>query len=120
MSRIPFEVVEQTAQVLANTIDQVLRLKCNDGDRRWQFMLHIVQTGPGGLATYVSNCHRDDAIRMIAEWLERQRTEAFDSTDIKESCWTCGESDPVVSIIGKHRAVRVCLTCSGNAVVLDE
>lgn len=121
MSKVPFETVEQTARLLAALIDKMLQEECNTDDRRWQFMLHLVQTGSGGLATYVSNCHRDDAVRMVSEWLERQRTEASDDIDIDESCWTCGVTKVIGSrFTGRHRRVFICGPCmnSQEAVAL--
>ena len=104
--KVPFELIEQLAQKLAGVIDQSLP----DG---WQFILHVLQTGPEGLLTYVANVERDDAIRVVQEWLQHQDTHEFDSTDITPSCSCCGLSIEAsgYKFTGRHRTVRLCLTC---------
>lgn len=114
MSKVPFEHVEQTARLLANLIDKMLREECDSDDRRWQFILHVVQAGPEGLTTYVSNCHREDAIRMMQEWLEHQKTSTFTSTDIGKCCYTCGAKGTVAKFTGRYRTVHICGACMNS------
>ena len=106
--KIPFERIETLTQELARHVGD----NTPDG---WQFMLHLVQTGPQGFTTYAGNVHREDAIRMHQEWLEHQRDEGkYECTDIEDSCWCCGSKKRLRKFTGKHRTVKLCRECIGR------
>lgn len=102
---VPFESIEVLAQRLARHIAE----QTPDG---WQFVLHLVQQGEGGFATYVSNVQRETAIRFHVEWLERMKVDGqYLDTDITDACWCCGGKRRLRTFRGPQRMVSICRQC---------
>lgn len=68
MGREPLE----TAEVYAQRLARILKSAMPQG---WGFLLFLVSFGEKGFTTYVSNCDREDAIRMVEEWLKTVKNE---------------------------------------------
>ena len=104
MTKVPFERIETLAQEAARAVDKLTPVG-------WGFLIFLTSHGDAGYTTYVSSIEREDAVRMIEEWMERMKVEGFESTDIRSRCWLCGTLDNLHEIKGPLRSVTLCAKC---------
>lgn len=106
------EAAERAARKLAD----IIKPHVPEG---WGFTLFLASFGKRGNLTYVSTINREDAHRMIAEWVAATVNDpptGF-SEKVGNWCWCCESREDLTLINGPLRSLvicRRCLTTPGN------
>ena len=103
----------ESAEIASRRVCDVLNVSLPDG---WGFILWLVSFGEKGVATYTTDIEKDQAIRIMEEWLEMQKgaemPDTLDGVDRKRNtCWLCSSTSNIEILRGPHRSVAICSTC---------
>lgn len=111
--RADLERAEIAAQRIARIVD-------DETPPGYGFILWIASYGEAGVGTYVATIKRDDAIRMLQEWIALQQganmPPTLDGVDmVAPECWCCGDRGDrgavLITVKGPNRSVDVCAAC---------
>jgi len=117
---VVLEEAERYAKGLASAIKETM-------PHGWGFVLLLADLGPTGNLTYLSSINRDDAIRLLGEWVRTVRpggpadpakAEWFEL--LEDRCQCCDSRIDVRAIFGPLRRACVCRSCLAAAGYREE